>query len=77
MLAVKICVGFIGGIIAGFLSGNVAKLINNKLPLPQSMAALKLILIILLIATLVTGLVMIYLVGTPVANILIVLPQWL
>lgn len=45
MLAVSTGAGFIGGIIAGFLAGYVAELISNKLPLPQSMAALKPILI--------------------------------
>ncbi|TCW00250.1 PTS fructose transporter subunit IIBC [Biostraticola tofi] len=77
MLAVSTGAGFIGGIIAGFLAGYVARFISNKLPLPQSMAALKPILIIPLIATLITGLVMIYVIGTPVAKILTGLTQWL
>ncbi|WP_410014304.1 PTS fructose transporter subunit IIBC [Sodalis sp. C49] len=77
MLAVSTGAGFIGGIIAGFLAGYVARLISTKLPLPQSMAALKPILIIPLIASLVTGLVMIYVVGTPVARILTGLTNWL
>ncbi|TKI05822.1 PTS fructose transporter subunit IIBC [Martelella alba] len=77
MLAVSGGSGFIGGIIAGFLAGYVAKLINNKVPLPQSMAALKPILIIPLLASLVTGLVMIYVVGTPVAKVLASLTAWL
>jgi len=77
MLAVSTGAGFIGGIIAGFLAGYVAKLISTKLPLPQSMAALKPILIIPLIASLVTGLVMIYVVGTPVATLLTGLTNWL
>jgi len=77
MLAVSTGAGFIGGIIAGFLAGYVAKTISTKLPLPQSMAALKPILIIPLIASLITGLVMIYVVGTPVAKILGALTSWL
>lgn len=77
MLAVSTGAGFIGGIIAGFLAGYVAKAISTKLPLPQSMAALKPILIIPLIASLITGLVMIYVVGTPVAKILAALTGWL
>ncbi len=77
MLAVSSGAGFIGGIIAGFLAGYVAKAISTKLPLPQSMAALKPILIIPLIASLITGLVMIYVVGTPVAKILGALTGWL
>ncbi len=68
MLAVSTGAGFLGGIIAGFLAGYVAKAISTKLHLPQSMEALKPILIIPLVASLIVGLTMIYIVGTPVAK---------
>ncbi len=77
MLAVSTGSGFIGGIIAGFLAGYVAKLISSKLKLPTSMEALKPILIIPLISSLVVGLAMIYIIGTPVAKILEGLTHWL
>lgn len=77
MLAVSTGAGFLGGIIAGFLAGYVARFIGTKLRLPQSMEALKPILIIPLLASLVTGLVMIYVVGTPVSKILVGLTNWL
>lgn len=77
MLAVSTGSGFIGGIIAGFLAGYVAKLISTKLKLPQSMEALKPILIIPLFSSLVVGLAMIYLIGKPVAGILEGLTHWL
>jgi len=77
MLAVSTGAGFLGGIIAGFLAGYVARFIGSKLRLPQSMEALKPILIIPLLASLVTGLVMIYVVGTPVSKILVGLTNWL
>ncbi len=77
MLAVSAGAGFLGGIIAGFLAGYVAKLISTKLHLPQSMEALKPILIIPLIASLITGLAMIYIVGKPVAAIMEGLTHWL
>ncbi|MFA1238141.1 PTS fructose transporter subunit IIBC [Serratia odorifera] len=77
MLAVSTGAGFLGGIIAGFLAGYVAKAISGKLRLPQSMEALKPILIIPLVASLITGLVMIYVVGTPVAKIMEGLTHWL
>ncbi len=51
MLAVSTGSGFIGGIIAGFLAGYIAKLISTQLKLPQSMEALKPILIIPLISS--------------------------
>lgn len=77
MLAVSTGAGFLGGIIAGFLAGYVAKAISTKLRLPQSMEALKPILIIPLVASLIVGLVMIYVVGTPVAKIMTGLTDWL
>lgn len=77
MLAVSTGSGFIGGIIAGFIAGYVAKLISSKLKLPSSMEALKPILIIPLLSTLVVGLAMIYLIGTPVSKILAGLTHWL
>lgn len=77
MLAVSTGAGFLGGIIAGFLAGYMAKLISTKLHLPHSMEALKPILIIPLIASLITGLAMIYIVGKPVAAIMEGLTHWL
>lgn len=70
MLASSTGAGFLGGIVAGFLAGYSAKLIADKVELPDSMAALKPILIIPLLASLVTGLVMIFIVGGPVAGIM-------
>ncbi|WP_413480795.1 PTS fructose transporter subunit IIBC [Serratia proteamaculans] len=77
MLAVSTEAGFLGGIIAGFLAGYVAKFISTKLRLPQSMEALKPILIIPLVASLIVGLIMIFIVGTPVAKIMEGLTHWL
>ena len=70
LLASTLGAGFIGGIIAGFIAGYCAKAINHYARLPQSLEALKPILIIPLFASLFTGLVMIYVVGKPVAGML-------
>ncbi|WP_300727087.1 PTS fructose-like transporter subunit IIB [Pseudomonas sp.] len=70
LLASTLGAGFIGGIIAGFIAGYCAKAINRYARLPQSLEALKPILIIPLFASLFTGLVMIYVVGKPVAGLL-------
>ena len=70
LLAGSLGAGFIGGIIAGFLAGYAAKAIAHWVRLPASVEALKPILIIPLVASLFTGLVMIYLVGSPVAGML-------
>ncbi|SDL93389.1 PTS system, fructose-specific IIC component [Modicisalibacter muralis] len=77
MLASQVGAGFIGGIIAGFLAGYVAKAVTQYVKLPASVESLKPILIIPLIASLVTGLVMIYVVGEPVAALLSTLTAFL
>ncbi|BAN47386.1 PTS fructose-like transporter subunit IIB [Metapseudomonas resinovorans] len=77
LLASTLGAGFIGGIIAGFLAGYSARAINRHLKLPQSVEALKPILIIPLLASLFTGLVMIYVVGQPVAGMLASLTHFL
>lgn len=77
MLATSTNAGFLGGIIAGFLAGYIAKFLSTKVKLPQSMAALKPILIIPLFASLITGLIMIYVIGKPVAGIMAGLTYWL
>ncbi|BAN97170.1 PTS system fructose subfamily transporter subunit IIC [Plautia stali symbiont] len=77
MIATSINAGFLGGIIAGFIAGYAAKLLSSKVKLPQSMEALEPILIIPLVASLITGLLMIYVVGKPVAGIMSGLTSWL
>ncbi|MHB0776618.1 PTS fructose-like transporter subunit IIB [Halomonas sp. WWR20] len=76
-LAADIGSGFIGGILAGFLAGYVAKAVIKYFKLPASVESLKPILIIPLLASLVTGLVMIYIVGEPVAALLSALTAFL
>ncbi|WP_394145014.1 PTS fructose transporter subunit IIBC [Vibrio atypicus] len=77
MLASSTGAGFLGGIAAGFIAGYAAKFLANKVQLPQSMEALKPILIIPFVSTLFTGLVMIYIVGGPVAGIMTALTDFL
>jgi len=77
MLASQLGAGFLGGIVAGFIAGYAAKFIAEKVSLPQSMEALKPILIIPFVASLFTGLVMIYIVGGPVASIMAALTEFL
>ena len=77
LLASTLGAGFIGGIVAGFLAGYSAKAIARWARLPSSLEALKPILIIPLLASLFTGLVMIYVVGQPVAAMLEGLTQFL
>ncbi|HAS6410190.1 TPA: PTS fructose transporter subunit IIBC [Vibrio vulnificus] len=77
MLASSTGAGFLGGIAAGFIAGYSAKFIADKVQLPQSMEALKPILIIPFIASLFTGLTMIYIVGGPVSSIMSAMTEFL
>lgn len=76
-LAGTLGAGFLGGIAAGFLAGYTARLINRRLALPESVEALKPILIIPLLASLVTGLTMIFIIGTPIAAIMAAMTSFL
>lgn len=70
MLASKIGAGFLGGIVAGFLAGYIARWLRDTIRLPVTLEGLKPVLIIPLLATLAVGLLMIYVIGTPVAAIM-------
>ncbi|KFD18279.1 PTS system fructose-specific IIBC components [Tatumella ptyseos ATCC 33301] len=70
MLASASGAGFLGGIIAGFLAGYTARFLTRKITLPSSMEALKPVLVIPLLATVISGLVMIYVVGGPVSAVM-------
>lgn len=77
MLAAKIGAGFLGGIVAGFLAGYIAKWLKDNIKLPKNLEGLKPILIIPFVSTLVVGLLMIYVIGTPVKVVMDALTGWL
>ncbi|WP_438448698.1 fructose-specific PTS transporter subunit EIIC [Gorillibacterium sp. sgz5001074] len=77
MLASKIGAGFLGGIIAGFLAGYVAKWLKDTIKLPRNLEGLKPILLIPLLATGITGLLMVYVIGEPVKAVMDGLTHWL
>jgi len=77
MLAVNLQAGFLGGIVAGFLAGYTARWLRNAIKLPQNLEGLKPVLILPLLSTLITGLVMVYVVGEPVAAILAAMTSFL
>ncbi|MGF1570568.1 MAG: PTS fructose-like transporter subunit IIB [Nodosilinea sp.] len=66
MLAANLDMGFLGGILSGFLAGYVAKFVRDKINLPANFEGLKPVLVIPLLATLVVGLLLVYVFGTPV-----------
>ncbi|PKU25070.1 PTS fructose transporter subunit IIC [Telmatospirillum siberiense] len=77
MLASNLGAGFLGGIAAGFIAGYGTAWFNRHIKLHRNLEGLKPVLILPLLGSLLTGLLMIFLVGTPVANLLAFLTEWL
>ncbi|QUP52760.1 PTS fructose transporter subunit EIIBC [Ralstonia syzygii] len=77
MLAASLGAGFLGGIVAGFVAGYGTAALNRWLQLPRNLDGLKPVLILPVLGSLLTGLVMLYVVGTPVAALLASLTAWL
>lgn len=77
MLSDSMGAGFLGGIVAGYFAGYLALFLVRYIRLPQSMEALKPILIIPLVSSLITGLAMIFVIGKPVADLMLWLSDWL
>lgn len=77
LLATQLEAGFLGGLVAGFIAGYIALFLSKQLKLPSSLEALKPILIIPLLASLAVGLIMIYVVGQPVAQLFELLTYFL
>ncbi|KAM3091738.1 PTS fructose-like transporter subunit IIB [Phormidesmis sp. 146-12] len=70
MLASNLGMGFLGGILSGFLAGYISLFIRDKVNLPKNFEGLKPVLVIPLLATLVVGLLLVYVFGAPVKAIL-------
>ena len=66
MLASLCGAGFLGGIVAGYS----VRFLAQNIKLPASMEALKPVLVLPLLSTLITGLIMIYVVGGPVSAVM-------
>ena len=77
MLAASTGAGFIGGIIAGFFAGYTTDWLNKHIKLHRHLEGLKPVLILPVLGSLLVGLLMIYVVGTPAASILAALGNWL
>lgn len=69
IVAVQLNSGFLGGIVAGFLAGYTVLLIKKSIRLPNSLQGIMPVLIIPVIGTLIVGLLMVYVLGKPVAAI--------
>ncbi len=77
MLANSIGAGFLGGLVAGFLAGYIVKFLNDHINLGKNLAGLKPVLILPLLGCAIVGLLMIYVIGQPVAVALAAMTEWL
>ncbi len=75
-LANTVGAGFLGGIVAGILAGYVANQLK-KIPLPKSLETIRPIIVIPLFGTLVVGIVMVFIIGSPIANFMVALTEGL
>ena len=76
LLAKQIGAGFLGGIAAGFIAGIVVYLLK-KIKLPISLKSLGSIFLYPLIGTFITGSIVIWVIGAPIANLMEGLTAWL
>jgi PTS system fructose-specific IIC component len=77
MLAVQLKAGFLGGILAGFLAGYLARWLRDTIRLPRNLEGLKPVLLLPLLSTLGVGLVMMFIIGAPVAWLMAALTDFL
>lgn len=77
MLSTSVGAGFLGGIVAGYLAGYVTQFLSKWIRLPSSLDALKPILLLPFLASTITGLAMIFLLGTPIAYLMTALENGL
>jgi PTS system fructose-specific IIC component len=77
MLAASLGSGFLGGIAAGFIAGYGTDFLNKKIQLGRNLDGLKPVLILPVLGSLLVGLLMIYVIGTPVAALLAMLTETL
>lgn len=77
VIAGTIGAGFLGGIVAGFLAGYVVLYLNRYIKLGRNLDGLKPVLILPLLGSAIVGLLMIYVLGQPVAAALTWLTDFL
>jgi PTS system fructose-specific IIC component len=77
MLAQNLGAGFLGGIASGFIAGYLTKFLADKIKLPMNLEGLKPVLILPFLATIIVGLLMIYVVAPPVEALNNAMNAWL
>lgn len=66
LISINIGAGFIGGFLGGYIAGYIAKFLVDKMKVPGWAEGLKPMLIIPFISAILVGIIMYYVVGTPV-----------
>jgi PTS system fructose-specific IIC component len=77
MLASTLGAGFLGGIISGFIAGYAVYWLNRVIKLPRNLAGLMPVLVLPVLGTAIVGLLMEYVIGTPVHLVMTALTAWL
>ncbi|MDV7694559.1 PTS lactose transporter subunit IIBC [Pediococcus parvulus] len=76
LVASSMGTGFLGGMLVGLLVGYLVQWLK-KIPMPANLTAVKSLIVIPFIATLVVGLFLIYVVGDPIKAMTVGLTAWL
>lgn len=76
VLAGNIKAGFLGGIIAGFIAGYVARWIKGW-KVPKQLKPIMPIFVIPILTSLAVGGLMLYVIGTPISNLMTAMTEWL
>jgi PTS system fructose-specific IIC component len=69
--------GFLGGIAAGFIAGYLILFLNRRIRLGRNLDGLKPVLILPLLGTVITGMVMFFVIGKPLGALNAFLTAWL
>lgn len=76
-IAKAIGAGFLGGMIGGFMAGYITLYLVKWIKLPKSIESLKAVLIIPVLSVGISGLLMTFVIGTPISALLGLLEEWL
>ncbi|AMV69820.1 PTS system, fructose-specific IIB component [Pediococcus damnosus] len=76
LVAAQMGTGFLGGMLVGILVGYLVQWLK-KIPMPANLMSVKSLIIIPFLATLIVGLILIYIVGDPIKAMTVGLTAWL
>ena len=77
LLAGTVGAGFLGAIAAGFIAGYSVQALNRSLRLPRGLEGLKPVLLLPLLGSAITGVLMLMVIGEPMAAVMGALTGWL